>query len=209
MGIRVVVQQVSSASLLIDNNDKWISISQGIIVYVCFLKDSDEEEIKKCGKTTFEQMTFMIMFQKKQKCSVESILSLGIMFDEHWKKNKSVIEAKGDILVVPQASLAGKMKQKKMQYHSLIEKEKGEVLYSKFVNLLKNGMQQEFSKESTKDNSSTFTEVSQKSEKQEEVNTTTSKESPKLPEVKAGVFGNRQGLKFESPGPFCHIFLEF
>jgi D-aminoacyl-tRNA deacylase len=52
----------------------------------------------------------------------------------------SIQDVPCDVLIVPQASLAGKIKQKNIQYHSLIEKSEGEVIYSLFVELMKNSI---------------------------------------------------------------------
>ncbi len=46
---------------------------------------------------------------------VDTILSASICWNEHWKKNCPVSGIRGDILVIPQASLVGKMKGKNIQ----------------------------------------------------------------------------------------------
>ena len=79
--------------------------------------------------------------------AVKTILNASICFNEEWKKNASVLEINGDVLIIPQASLAGKMKGKKLQlvdlipiddrrslrYHGLGEKEDGAKFYGLFV----------------------------------------------------------------------------
>lgn len=52
-------------------------------------------------------------------------------------KSTSVLELPGDILIIPQACLGGKMKGKLFQYHYNIDKEKGLDFYTKFVDLCK------------------------------------------------------------------------
>ncbi|KAL9654982.1 hypothetical protein ABK040_008770 [Willaertia magna] len=147
MPVKVVLQNVNNASLLIDNKDEWKSIeNKGVILFVSFLKDTTSEEVTKIVKLIFESKIIPIENGK------ESILNF----------------EKFDIMIVPQASLAGKLKNKQMQYHSLIDKELGKQLYEQFVReckeLVKAG--------------STLVE---------------------------GTYGNRQGLKFESDGPYSHI----
>jgi hypothetical protein len=90
--MKIVLQQVSKASLLVDNVDKWVSIEAGIIIYICFTK-------------TKEPLT-----ETKLEQTINDILSLGIIFSENWKENRSVVEEFSDILIIPQASLSGKLK---------------------------------------------------------------------------------------------------
>jgi len=75
-----------------------------------------------------------------------------------------------DVVIVPQASIAGQLKQKYVQYRDLIDKDEGFTLYQLFV---------------------------------EECNKFINKDGC---HVIAGTYGNRQGLKFESDGPYCHTF---
>jgi D-aminoacyl-tRNA deacylase len=91
----------------------------------------------------------------------------------------SIQDVPCDVLIVPQASLAGKIKQKNVQYHSLIEKSEGEIIYSLFVELMKNSIHEK----------SKFQLI-----------------LIKQGSLQSGVYGNRQGLKFNSEGPFTHTF---
>lgn len=68
------------------------------------------------------------------------------------------------------------MKTKKLQYHSLVDKVRGQEFYEKFLSILKEEL------------------------------AANSKEKDKMGTVKNGTYGNRQGLKFDSPGPFTHSF---
>jgi len=88
-----------------------------------------------------------------------------------WKKKISLQEAGADVLIIPQASLAAKLKQKSLQYHALVEKSKGAILYQQFVQL--------------------WTETI--------LNNKTSE--GKVGTLRAGTYGNRQGLRFISNGP--------
>jgi len=83
------------------------------------------------------------------------------------------LEIGGDILVVPQASLGGKVKGKNLQYHALIDKEEGSKLYDYMIQLFVQKLQADDSKKA---------------------------------QVKSGSYGNRQGLKFETAGPYTHQF---
>lgn len=48
--------------------------------------------------------------------AVDDVLALSTQWDPLQKKKVGVAEASGDIMIVPQASLAGKMKNKRAQY---------------------------------------------------------------------------------------------
>jgi len=108
---RLVVQEIDQASLLVDNVDKWVEVKAGIIIYVAFLGNdvwSDE-------KTGDELL----------KRTVDTIWQLPTQWSSAQNKKISLKEAGADVLIVPQASLAAKLKQKTLQYHGLIEKTKG------------------------------------------------------------------------------------
>ena len=49
------------------------------------------------------------------------------------KKLVSILELPGDILIIPQACLGGRLKGKAVQYHCNINKEKGLLYYQKFI----------------------------------------------------------------------------
>lgn len=54
---------------------------------------------------------------------------------------ESVLHHKLDILVIPQATLGGKLKGKALQYHGLVSKPVGEELFSEFVGKLKESLE--------------------------------------------------------------------
>eukprot|EP01080_Neovahlkampfia_damariscottae_P003399 gene3399-5944_t len=147
MTVLFVIQRVESASLLIDNVDKYVNINKGVIIHLSILKETKKEDLEKIVKTL--STTKYYINEDGKPCSIQ--------------------EVPCDILIVPQASLAGKIKQKNVQYHSLIEKSGGKEIYDAFVEMMK----------------STIHEKSI---------------------LQSGVYGNRQGLKFISEGPFTHSF---
>eukprot|EP00075_Anas_platyrhynchos_P024263 XP_027313516.1 D-aminoacyl-tRNA deacylase 2 isoform X1 [Anas platyrhynchos] len=87
----------------------------------------------------------------------------------------SLLDLPGNVLIIPQATLGGKLKGRKMQYHANIEKEKGLELYSQFVTLC---------------------------EKELAANAKCM-EAGVL--VKYGTYGNRQVLKLDTNGPYTHL----
>lgn len=81
-----------------------------MVVFVCFLGKASEE--------TVDKLTRHI-------CSVRLSETDG---NEH---RVSVCEAQGNILLIPQATLGGRLKGKAMQYHNNVDKVVGEALYHK------------------------------------------------------------------------------
>ena len=51
-------------------------------------------------------------------------------------KYVSVLELPASVLIIPQATLGGRIKGKNVQYHKNIEKERGKELYQKFIELI-------------------------------------------------------------------------
>jgi len=97
-----------------DNENDWVSVGPGIIVYVAFGLQATSD--------VFPAL-------------VQSVLEFPSQWDAVNQKKISVQEAKGSILIIPQASLLGKLKQKKVQYHGLIDKDAGLQLYKVLVDL--------------------------------------------------------------------------
>uniref|UniRef100_A0A2K6FDM4 D-aminoacyl-tRNA deacylase n=1 Tax=Propithecus coquereli TaxID=379532 RepID=A0A2K6FDM4_PROCO len=90
-------------------------------------------------------------------------------------KHISILDLPGDILIIPQATLGGRVKGKNMQYHSNSGKEEGLELYSQFVTLC---------------------------EKELAAN---SKCAEAGVVVEHGTYGNRQVLKLDTNGPYTHL----
>lgn len=96
------------------------------------------------------------------------------------EKLVSVLELHGDVLIVPQATLGGTLKGKRMQYHKNIDKDAGRDLYEQFVRLCSEAV----SKHNEKGNGSREVRVLH------------------------GTYGNRQVLKIDTNGPYTHM-IEF
>lgn len=88
----------------------FFQIGRGMVVFVCFLEKATEETVDKLSK---------------------NVANVRLSENEAGRR-VSVCDIQGDILIVPQATLGGKLKGKTMQYHMNIEKNFGEVLYHKF-----------------------------------------------------------------------------
>ena len=88
MSVRLLVQQVIGARLVLPDG-KEIKIGTGLVVFVCFLKGVTEEVVKKAAKVT---------------------LGVKLSEGEEGGRRVDVVANRGEVLVVPQATLGGKLK---------------------------------------------------------------------------------------------------
>ncbi len=86
-------------------------------MFVCFLKEANESDVEKLVRAALEV-----------KLSEQL---------ENPAKLTSVLDLPGDVLIIPQACIGGKLKGKSFQYHTNIDKTKGEHLYQLFVDQCK------------------------------------------------------------------------
>ncbi|XP_014797215.1 PREDICTED: probable D-tyrosyl-tRNA(Tyr) deacylase 2 isoform X1 [Calidris pugnax] len=128
-------------------------IQRGLVIYICFFKGADEDLVPKI---------------------VNTLLNVKLSENESGEY-VSILDLPGNVLIIPQATLGGKLKGRKMQYHANIDKEKGLDLYSQFVTLC---------------------------EKELAANAKCV-EAGVL--VKYGTYGNRQVLKLDTNGPYTHL----
>ena len=87
----------------------------------------------------------------------------------------SIVDLPGDVLIVPQATLGGRLKGKSMQYHANIDKDKGLQLYERFINTCRQVLEQGVRTEGCEC------------------------------VVKYGTYGNLQVLQLDTNGPFTHV----
>ncbi|XP_008070859.1 probable D-tyrosyl-tRNA(Tyr) deacylase 2 isoform X2 [Carlito syrichta] len=125
-------------------------VQRGLVIYVCFFKGADKELLHKM---------------------VNTLLNVKLNETENGK-HVSILDLPGDILIIPQATLGGRVKGRNMQYHSNSGKEEGLELYSQFVTLC---------------------------EKELAAN---SKYAEAGVVVEHGTYGNRQVLKLDTNGPY-------
>ncbi|XP_050695634.1 D-aminoacyl-tRNA deacylase 2-like isoform X2 [Eriocheir sinensis] len=111
---RIVVQQCLHAALKLQAAEgeppEIVEVGRGMVVFVCFLEKATEETVNKLSK---------------------NIANVRLCENETGRR-VSICDIEGDILIVPQATLGGKVKGKAMQYHMNIEKGFGEALYHNF-----------------------------------------------------------------------------
>nr|XP_002129637.1 D-aminoacyl-tRNA deacylase 2-like [Ciona intestinalis] len=113
---RLVLQQCISAKLQVKpitgpEEAVYVNISRGMVAFVCFLKQADQ--------TTVNKMVDHITQVKLSKQDDGKLVS--------------ILDLPGDLLIVPQATLGGRLKGKRMQYHQNIDKNLGSELYTQLV----------------------------------------------------------------------------
>ncbi|XP_044518089.1 D-aminoacyl-tRNA deacylase 2 [Gracilinanus agilis] len=155
---RVLLQQCLHAKLQVcpaqgDTEAQWVEVPRALVIYVCFFKDAEGDLLPKM---------------------VSTLLNVKLSETENGKL-VSILDLPGNILIIPQATLGGKVKGKGMQYHNNCGKEEGLGLYSQFVTLC---------------------------EKELAAN---SKCAEAGMVVRHGTYGNRQVLKLDTNGPYTHL----
>lgn len=122
IGVRVVIQQCVNAKLQIqhpstpDSKDEIsVAIDKGILLYISFMKMATPELVRKAASLA---------------------ANVKLTSDPTTSKKLSALEANCDILVVPQACLAAKIRGKSFQYHLQLEKEISSGMYKLFIDTL-------------------------------------------------------------------------
>ena len=106
---------------------------------------------------------------------VTAIVGCNLSEVEEGTPRTSILRLPGSILVVPQATLGGRLKGKCMQYHNNVEKAAGLELYTEFVQTIKL--------------------VADTNEAWKEKGCV----------VVSGTYGNRQVLRTDTNGPYTHL----
>ena len=75
-------------------------------------------------------------------CCIAVRTALNVRLSEGDSRLVSVLELPGDILIVPQATLGGRVKGRSMQYHGNVDKQTGSQLYEQFVGRCREAVQQ-------------------------------------------------------------------
>ena len=128
MSVKILIQQVESARLKLpstgadDSNEESnvVTIANGMVVFVCFQQGVTEEKVTKAAQVV-----------RKVKLSESPDTDTGSD-----SKRKTISQIHGDILVIPQATLGGKLKGSSIQYHNNIKPSEGEAYYKLFCDQL-------------------------------------------------------------------------
>jgi D-aminoacyl-tRNA deacylase len=193
MSFRVIAQHVTSAQLLVDNVSRFVSIGEGVVLYIAFMKGCTDEVVKTAVSSLVNTKVFLLNIDR---VADEETKAQG---GARAKPNALAETPNGDVLVIPQATLAGKAKGKVVQYHQQIDKEEGLRLYRLFVGELSSALLQGDDAAAERDPNGCFTTTLPTTENGVEA-------TARRRQVLFGTYGNRQGLQFASDGPFSHAF---
>ncbi len=115
--MKVLIQRVKEASVSIDGK-LYSSIKQGILALVGIEKGDTTEEIQKMAK---------------------KLVNLRIFSDENDKMNKSILDIKGEMLIVSQFTLCGNCKKgTRPSFDNSAPPDVAKKLYETFINEVKN-----------------------------------------------------------------------
>ncbi|RLD16217.1 MAG: D-tyrosyl-tRNA(Tyr) deacylase [Caldiserica bacterium] len=119
--MRILIQRVKKAKVIDTESKEEREIGKGVVVFLGIKKDDNEERIK---------------------WYVDKILNLRIFPDENGKFNYSVIDIKGEILVVSQFTLYGDVRKGRRPDFTMAEGfDRAKKFYEKFLNTLKGNYQ--------------------------------------------------------------------
>ena len=127
----------------------------------------------------FLQELYIVIFETflyPQFLSNLAKMIISIRLSDSGQKRVSILDLPGHVLIVPQATLGGKVKGKMMQYHSNIAKDEGLELYKELV--------------------SQCSRTLEANEKCKEARC----------KVECGTYGNIQVLSMDTNGPYTHYF---
>ncbi len=175
--VRLVIQQCLSATLKLpeESGGGAHTIGRGMVVFVCFRQGATEEDAARAAETA---------------CALR--LCEG---DENGGR-VSVADLPGDVLVIPQATLGGKLKGRAVQYHGNVGKEDGERLYRAFCAALSGRLLGE------NDSEGCASEETRRRSESAEAAATSDKRAAAA--VRCGVYGARQVLSSDTNGPYTH-----
>eukprot|EP00938_MAST-03A_sp_MAST-3A-sp1_P005866 g5866.t1 len=117
--IKVVVQRVNKASLLMDNEKKWEETRlRALVFYVSFTKTCTEKDCERVAKNLMH-LPVMTLGKWGDGSSTKSVATLCKEHDV----------APLEIIVIPQAGLTSRYSSKRLQYHSQMPKSEGAAMY--------------------------------------------------------------------------------
>mmetsp|Transcript_21634 Transcript_21634/g.29721 ORF Transcript_21634/g.29721 Transcript_21634/m.29721 type:complete len:210 (+) Transcript_21634:110-739(+) len=200
--LRVVLQHCRSAELLVDNQSRYVRIGPGIIIYVCFFKGISEKIVEQAAK---EILTSKIYREFAGDGTAATAT-----------KPVNIQSSNCDLLVIPQASIAGKLKGKSLQHHQQIDKETGQIMWENFISSLGKGLppmatiRGETQQVSNEQGGLIQSWPPSSSLSIRECNGFEFEDGQKENRTRRllafGTYGNRQGLNFASDGPFTLVF---
>lgn len=107
--VRCLLQQCTKATLRLQD-DSEVTINRGMVAFIAFLKDAQMEDVNKLAKE----------IAMVKLCET----------DEGFK---TIVDIVGDLLIIPQATLGGRLNGHRFQYHHNINKDTGLEFYDKLL----------------------------------------------------------------------------
>lgn len=99
------------------------------------MKDAQESDVDKLGK--WNRNWWIVWFDYVENIElVKAVMSVRLSEVDD-EQRVSILDQPGSILIVPQATLGGRMKGKAIQYHRNIDKDRGLDMYNMLVELCK------------------------------------------------------------------------
>ncbi|CAF1035778.1 unnamed protein product [Adineta ricciae] len=108
--VRCLLQQCTKATLRLQD-DSVVTINRGMVVFVAFIKDAQLDDVDKLAK---------------------EIATVKLCESENGGL-KTIVDLPGDLLIIPQATLGGRLNSHRFQYHHNINKDTGQEFYDRFV----------------------------------------------------------------------------
>jgi len=124
--IKVVVQRVNKASLLMNNEKEWSEMKRGLIFYVSFTKVCTKKDCERVAKNLM-YLPVLTLGQWGDGSECKSVLQLCKEFER----------APLEIMVIPQAGLTSRFASKRLQYHGQMPKSEGKAMYEFMCEMMK------------------------------------------------------------------------
>lgn len=182
--LQVVCQRISHARLLVsEEEDEWVACGSGLVLYVSFIHSDSAPDA---------------LDHARLSKAAKSLMNAKLCTTSGWKLDHSDAESMralldgGDvplsIVVIPQATLAGKIKpgDKYLKYHRQVNKDRGFELYKLFIGSLIS--QFNLTWDGFGLDKSSFSVI------------------PDKLNIHWGTYSKRQGFEFSSTGPSTHYF---
>ena len=113
--MKALLQRVKRASVRI-NGEIYSRINSGMLIFLCVEKTDEVQNAQKLG---------------------DKLVNLRVFDDEKGKMNKSLLDVKGEILVVSQFTLAGDCKKgTRPSFDKAAQPERAKELYEEFVKII-------------------------------------------------------------------------
>ena len=124
--VRCLLQQCTKATLRLQD-DSQVTIARGMVAFVAFLKDAQLEDVNKLGRKEYNAK----IRNYGHFCLAKELATVKLC--ESDEGLKTIVEIGGDLLIIPQATLGGRLNAHRFQYHHNINKDIGLEFYEKFL----------------------------------------------------------------------------